>query len=365
MGARMVYPVLLPSLREAYDLDLTTAGLLVTVLFLAYAICQLPGGMLADRVGERRTLVASTFLAAGMLVLVITARSAIVLFGATALFGAAIALYAVSRYTVLSSLYSDQLGTANGVTAASADAGQSVLPPLAGILGASVAWQLGFGYLVPVFLGVGIAVLVVVPSADNRPEQESGGDSWSTVLEVVRRPAVVQGTAIYALGLCIWQAFTGFYPTYLIEIKGLSSTLASGLFGLFFVLGIAIKPVAGGAYDRVGARRSLLVVGLVSGAALAALPSVEGFWPLVIVTALISALLGVSTIVEAFLLTIIPDRLQGTGFGVVRTTAFLIGALSPVAFGAAGDRGLFDEAFLALAAVAGIVVLVTLCLADD
>lgn len=45
MGVRMIYPVLLPRIRTAYDLDLTTAGFLLTVLFLAYALGQLPGGV--------------------------------------------------------------------------------------------------------------------------------------------------------------------------------------------------------------------------------------------------------------------------------------------------------------------------------
>jgi len=49
VGVRMIYPVMLPSLRSAYGLNLTTAGLLLTVLFLAYAFGQFPGGVLADR----------------------------------------------------------------------------------------------------------------------------------------------------------------------------------------------------------------------------------------------------------------------------------------------------------------------------
>lgn len=79
---------------------------------------------------------------------------------------------------------------------------------------------------------------------------------------------------------------------------------------------------------------------------------------MVAITALISALLGISTIVESFLLSTIPDDVRGTGFGLVRSVAFLIGATNPALFGAAGDRGLFDEAFLSLAVLARLILVV-------
>lgn len=378
MGTRMIYPVLLPHLRTAYGMDFTTAGLLVTVLFVAYALGQLPGGILADRLGERPILIASALLAGGMLVLVTTAGSVSILFVATALFGVGIALYAVARYTVLARLYPDQLGAANGATAASADAAQSVLPPLAGVIAASVAWQLGFGYVIPLFVLVALALWWVVPSSEDESDtaesEQSDGDPpvdgmrssnrTRDVLQVLRRPAVVQGTVIYTLGLCIWQAFTAFYPTYMIEIKGLSPTVASGLFGLFFILGIAVKPLSGGAYDRIGARRSLFIVVTIAGAALTILPFVSELWLLLVITAFISTLLGISTIVESFLLTIIPEDVRGTGFGVVRSIAFLIGAVSPALFGVAGDRNLFDEAFLSLAVLAGLALVVVVSIPE-
>ena len=88
----MVYPALLPHLRGAYGLSLTTAGLLLTVLWIAYACGQLPGGILADWSGERLLLITSSLLAATMLTLVIIAESAIILFLATALFSLGTAL---------------------------------------------------------------------------------------------------------------------------------------------------------------------------------------------------------------------------------------------------------------------------------
>ncbi|MFC6772137.1 MFS transporter, partial [Halorubrum pallidum] len=87
ISVRMVYPALLPYIRETYGLTLTTAGLLLTVLWTAYALGQLPAGILGDWLGDRPLLVASQLLAAAMLALVVIADSAAVLYAATALFG--------------------------------------------------------------------------------------------------------------------------------------------------------------------------------------------------------------------------------------------------------------------------------------
>lgn len=353
MGVRMIYPVMLPYLQEAYGLDLTTAGLLLTILFLAYAVGQLPGGVLADRIGERIILSLSMLMSAVTLVLVVTAGSSIVLFAATALFGFGAALYAVGRYTILPQLYPNRIGAANGLTAASQDAGQSVLPPLAGVLAGALFWQLGFGFAVPLFLVMAVALWFVIPTGTADPADEVSLSGFRYLKSELQQPAIVYPTTALTLGLFIWQAFTGFYPTYLIQEKGLSTVLASGLFGLFFALGILIKPLSGGAYDRIGVRRSLVIVASGPIVAFLALPLFNEFWLLVGVTALVSTLLGFATVTEPYLLEQLPSDIRGTGFGTLRTIVFMIGAFGPVVFGTAADRGFFDQAFMALAVLAG------------
>ncbi|MCZ0983110.1 MFS transporter [Streptomyces diastatochromogenes] len=51
---RLVINLVLPSLGEEFDLSLGQQGLVVSAFFLSYALCQIPGGMLADRFGARR-----------------------------------------------------------------------------------------------------------------------------------------------------------------------------------------------------------------------------------------------------------------------------------------------------------------------
>lgn len=358
ISVRMIYPALLPHLRSGYDLTLTTAGLLLTVLWLAYAGGQLPGGILADWVGERLLLIASSLLAATMLAFLIIADSAIVLFLATALFGVGTALYGVSRFTILNKIYPDQLGTATGVTLAAGDLGNAVMPPAAGFVAAAVTWQYGFGFAVPLFVLAAVGLWATLPRRKSTPTSLSESHALNDVIPTLSQPIVLRGTMLLVLWSVIMQAFIGFYPTYLIDIKGLSAQIATVFFGFFFALGILMKPIAGRAYDRIGVRFPLLMIMSTTSLALVALPFVGDVWLFVFLTVLASSILGFETIVISDLTRRLPDGTQGTNLGALRTVYIGLGALSPVLFGAIADRGYFDEAFLGIAVLAGVVVLV-------
>lgn len=355
VGTRMSYPVLLPYIREAYGLSLSVAGLLVTILWLGSALGQLPGGILADRYNERHVMTVGLVVVAVALSIVAMTRSAVIVFFATGLVGVGLSLYPIARITVLTEIYPETIGSALGVTMATGDTGQTILPPVVGFLAAAVAWQLGLGLLVPAFLVVAGLVWVVVP--DGEPS-ESGAlslDRARAVIGELRTRTMVLVTVVLFFYILVWQSFTGFYPTYLVEIKGLSPSVAGTVFALFFGVGVLVKPISGAAYDRIGMRGSLLVVLIGPVFGLGALPFVEGFYALLGLTALVSTMLGSGAITQSYLADEIPQEIRGTGLGVVRTTAASLGSGGPVLFGLLADGGFFDEAYLILA---GLVVLI-------
>jgi ACS family hexuronate transporter-like MFS transporter len=362
-GTRMIYPVLLPSLSAEFDLSLTTAGLLVTLIWVGYAIGQVPGGVLADRYGERRLLVASLAIVTGALVVVVLAPTTLALFAATGLVGVGLSLYPVARITMLSDLYPDRIGRALGFTMAAGDTGQTLLPLIAGVM-VAVAWQAGLAYVVPLLVLVMVVLRITLPT-DTTPHRTDGGLSTRRlkyVLGELRHPTLIFMGVILFLYIGILQTFSAFFPTYLINVKGISPTAASGLFSLFFAVGIVAKPLAGVAYDAVGIRRSLPIVlsGAIVGFGL--LPVLNGIWALAADTVLISTMLGSGAITQSYLSETIPAEIEGTGLGAVRSVASMMGAAGPVLFGAIAERGYFDEGYLLLAALMGVITLLTLLL---
>ncbi|MGM0605559.1 MAG: MFS transporter [Halobacteriota archaeon] len=353
IGGRTIYPVLLPHLRTAYGFDLATAGLLLAILFLAYSVGQLPGGFLADRIGERTTLTASVALSGGALALIVVARESAALFVATAVFGFAVGFYAIARFTAIASIYPDRFGTAIGVTNAAPELGQAIVPPIAGVVAVSIGWQYGFGFAIPLFAIVAITLWIVVPGGARTEPSPIDTVSFATVRYVgsaLRNRQIVVGTTVLILGISIWQAFTGFYPTYLIEEKGISPPIASVLFGIYFASTAIVHPISGVIYDRWNVRYTFSVVA-VSVVAFASLPFVERLWQLVAVSVLLGSFMGFETSTESYLVNALPSDVEGTGFGILRTLVFATGATSPILFGAIADRGFFDELFLLLAAL--------------
>nr|WP_049912502.1 MFS transporter [Natrialba hulunbeirensis] len=378
----MIYPVIIPYLEDAYGLSLAVSGLLVTVLWFFAAIGQLPGGMLADRYSEGKLMAVGTAVVALALGVIVSSSSALALFLATALWGLGHSLYPIARITFLSNLYPGRLGSALGATMATGDIGQTVLPPIATVLAAAIAWQAGLGFVAPLLLLAGLAVLatsVSTTTRSRRPEQDtaeaasrsnsdadsegdSSSQSLSDLLDVVaelRRPAMGLMTGILFLYMFIWQSFTAFYPTYLTRTKDLSPTIASVLFGFFFAVGVLVKPAAGAAYDRIGMRIALISILTPAVAGFLLLPFVDSVWLLVGITALISTMLGTGAVTQSYLADSFSKEMQGSGLGVVRTVSASLAAAGPVIFGVIGDYGYFDHGYIALAVIMAVVIVLT------
>nr|WP_049914329.1 MFS transporter [Halococcus saccharolyticus] len=362
----MIYPVLLPSISTEFDLTLTAAGFLVTLIWVSYAIGQVPGGVLADRYGERTVLLASVAIVTGALLVVVLAPTASLLFVGTALVGLGLSLYPVARITILSELYPDRIGRALGVTMATGDTGQTLLPLAAGVLVVG-AWQIGLAFIIPLLVVVGLllARMSLPATTHERSNDDLSLQRLTYVLGELRHPTLLTVGVLLFVYIGVLQTFSAFYPTYLINVKGFSPAAASGLFSVFFAVGIVAKPLAGVAYDAIGIRRSLPLVlgGAVVGFAL--LPVLDGFWPLALDTVLISTMLGSGAITQSYLSETIPPEIEGTGLGAIRSGASLLGSTGPVLFGAVAERGLFDTGYLLLAVLMGLVTLLTLRLPSD
>lgn len=357
-GARMVYPVIIPYLETSYGLSLTASGFLVTVLWFFAAIGQLPGGMLADRYNERTLMTVSAIIVAVALGLIITSSSPLILFLGTAIWGLGHSLYPIARITFLSNLYSARLGSALGVTMATGDIGQTVLPPVAAIFAAAIAWQAGLGFVAPLLILSGIIIFVTSSEQSSREQPTNTQSIWDTldVFAELRNPELGLMTGILFLYMFIWQSFTAFYPTYLTTTKGLSPSVASMLFGFFFAVGVFVKPVAGAAYDRIGMRSSLIGILTPAVAGFLLLPVLGNIWSLVGTTALISTMLGTGAVTQSFLAESFSDEMQGTGLGVVRTVSASLAAGGPVIFGVIGDYGYFDQGYIVLAVILSVVI---------
>lgn len=367
LGTRYVFPVLFPAIRADLDIGLSTLGVLYTLLWVAYAVGQFPGGIIADRFGDRNTLVASTAVTAVTVLAIGLAVNAFLLAVGMVLFGLATALYGPVRFTVLSGIYDEYEGTAIGITQAAGQLGNALLPVGASAVAAYLTWQAGLLCVLPLFAVVTVGLWLVVPTRS--AESSSAVDDLSTetlryVLRHVtdRRPLALAG--VLAITMFVLQGMSGFYPTYLADVKGLSSGDAALLYGLFFSSAVVVQPVAGSLGDLLSKRRTLLVgLGPLS-LGLSLVPFASGRYQLTAVTVLLGSIFFVTPVAIPMLMATLPADIEGTGLGLLRTGYFLFGATGTTVVGVLADRGSFDESFLVLTALLLVAVLLVAVLPD-
>lgn len=354
VGVRLVLPALLPLVRAEFALGMTAAGTLVTVLWVAYALMQFPGGLLADYAGERTILVASCGISVAGLAIIAAAPRVGGFVAGTVLFGVGAGLYGTTQVTALSDVYPNAAGAAIGVSGAAGSLGTVVLPVLAGVLAASFGWRFGFAMTLPCYVAAMAWLWRTVP-ANTSPSvtgDDSRTDAARRLLGDLNQRVVLQSAAAMLLVGFVYQAFAGFFPTYLVDEMSLTSVQSSPLFGLFLGVGVVFQPLGGAASDRFGAARAMIVLIGVSVVGLFAIPFVAGTPLIVVATLLAGTHLGFWPIVFSYVTDCLADETKGSTLGLLRT-GYLVPALSGlIAVGAMADAGLFDGAFVLLAGIA-------------
>src|SRR2546430_15160044 len=139
---RIGFSALLPSIIDELQLSYTRAGLLASAFFYAYALMQLPSGLLGDRFGRRRILLLGLLgsaLAAGLTGLT---GSFAALFAARALTGAFQgSLFSNDRAIIATVTPPDRIGLGQGVSFAGPGLGLTFGLVIGGVLVEILPWR--------------------------------------------------------------------------------------------------------------------------------------------------------------------------------------------------------------------------------
>jgi MFS family permease len=362
LGTRFVFPALLPEIKAAFAISNTTAGAAITAIWIAYAAVQFPAGAFSDRVGERLVLVVGVLVATVAVAAVVLAPTFLLFLLAAVLFGLGTGLYGPPRVIVLSNTFSDwdRDSTAIALTFAAGSLGSAALPFVGGRLATALDWRAGFAAVLLPFALVSVGLWRFLPEHASTAEKAAG----QSVRVVARRlaatvtnRAVLLAWAGMSLSLFVFQGVTSFLPTYLVSAKGLSTGTAATVFGAFFVVGAVAQPASGALGDRFGRRRVLVALAGVGAVPLVLLPFGSGLPVLAALAVFLGVGLGLGPLNNAYIADAFPDDVQGAGYGFVRTFHMAIGSTGAVVVGYFADASLFDEAFLLLAGLSLVSML--------
>ncbi|ODR80120.1 sugar and other transporter [Haladaptatus sp. W1] len=377
LGMRFIIPTLLPQIESTFHISDALAGLAITTLWIGYALMQFPAGVLVNRLGERTLLTASLCLSGVSMLVLGVAPIFGVFFVGSAAYGLGSGLYGPSRGTVLSRTFTRNAGAAFGVTLAIGSLGSAFLPNVAATVVAAVGWRaILAGLAVPFFVMAALAWRVVPERPSERSDADAssadgdanadadavsdGGESatlpdFRELLGTLSDRSILLATLSVAILLFVYQGITAFLPSYL-QTKGLSQGTAALLFGFMFVTGAASQIVAGSAADRLGIKPVLLVVTAIGVAAPIALTLVSGTLALVVVVGILGTRMAVNAVTNAYIVGALPDHIEGSAWGFIRTGFFLVGSLGSTFVGFFADANRFDLAFVILGALSAVAL---------
>jgi nitrate/nitrite transporter NarK len=360
IGLAPLVPMLVTDLGVAY----AGAGLLVTAYFWTYAAVQVPLGVLTDRLGPRRTMLASAAVLAAGIVAFASSRGFGDGLAARCLVGLGAAGFWLPALRLIRDWFPPhERGRATGLCSAGGGLGGTaallLLPALADDLG----WRWAYATtLLPVLTMVALTA-VLLPDVPGTAEPEDARAGRLSPLAALGR--VLSTAALWPLALaslCAYGAFLGlvtWLPTFVVRDHGLSAQTAGQITSLVMAAITVSWPLAGVVADRTGRPRAVAVSSLVLGAAaclvFAWLPPSTGAPALAVTAAGTGLVLGGMLMPYLLVLERFPAALVGTAAGVVNTCWLLGGLAAPAALGVLLDAtGSFGQLFGVCAGLAAL-----------
>jgi sugar phosphate permease len=225
-----------PAMAAEFALSKTETGLIFSAFAWAYALGQIPGGFLADRLGPKRVLLLIVPFWSVMTAATAWASSALTLFAVRFVFGLGEAgAFPAATRAMQPWFPKQERGLVQGVTHCFSRLAVAVTPAIAVAIMTAFGWRWVF-YL---FAGVGIVWSVWFAAAyRNRPEEHhriNAGElahireaAVASPVAAVPWKAILHTPNIWAIAAAYFCFFYGSYfyltwfPTYLIEYRHLS-----------------------------------------------------------------------------------------------------------------------------------------------
>ncbi|QLG29248.1 MFS transporter [Halorarum halophilum] len=346
LGVRLLLGAVVPFVLLELDTTKSVVGFALTGMWAAYALLQFPSGVLADRYGERPIMLAGVGGAAVGTGLVALAPT-VALFGVAAvLLGAGAGLFFAPASSLLSRLFEARGGALGALTAGGALAGVA-FPAVGGFLAEALGWRIAVGLgaivTVPAF-GAILVVLPRLPPANSERDLVAAGDP-ARLAGLLTRPDLAYTTIVAVCTGFTFQAFSSFFPTFLVQHRGLDPGTAGLAFGAAFALSSVAQPLAGRASDAYTRDAAIAGSAALTAVGLSTLVWGSGTVALVAGTAVVGAGISWPGTVQARIMDRLDAAERGYGFGLIRTTYMFLAASGSVVVGVLADVGGWPLAF--------------------
>ena len=334
--AQFKIPPLMPVLMQTFQIDLTQAGLLMSILAVIGLVLALPTGIVLRRLGSKATIIIALGLMAAGAVMGALSESYVLLLISRILEGSGIGLIGVAAPATIAMWFPpEKQGAPMGIWATWVPVGSvaayNLAPMLAPSLGWGAVWWIGAGFalLMMIFSGFLIAHPPVSEQSDS-PVGESPGlrealsnrDIWLLALEFACFNLALLSVATY-------------YPTFLNQVHGYSLSQAAFISSIATIVILFFAPVAGWVSDRIGSRRLVFSLPFLIVAVLLIFPFRVTGWQIIALLVVQGIVVGAIPTATFAAVSEVMRRPEwaGLGLAVVLSGQNLGSLLGPILFG--------------------------------
>jgi sugar phosphate permease len=274
---RMVMTVAIPYIARDLNLSTVEMGVVMSAFFAGYALFQIPGGLLADKFGARKTMVTAISwwsIFTGLTAMVSNLTSMLVV---RVLFGIGKASFPGGSWKTLSNWFpKKERATANGFMLSSNALGPAIAPLFVVGIMATFGWRGVFASLVipGIILSVIMWIVVRDNPADSKmvsPEElkeiQEGSEETRNSTKKMSFKDVLSQSMVWKI-VFIWftfditfWGFSSWIPTYLVQSRGFDMISMGINASIPFFAGTVGLILGGYISDKyfIGKRRNLII----------------------------------------------------------------------------------------------------------
>jgi ACS family glucarate transporter-like MFS transporter len=308
-------------------------GRVFSAFLAGYALCQIPGGMLADRFGAPRVLgwaalawVAATGWLAG------AGTSMVALLGARCALGVAEApTFPAAAQAISRALPAAKRGRANGMVVAAIGLGSAIAPPLVSFLMMRWGWRTALLASSLPALAVSCAWMSIRQTAVLPTEAAGDGPRAAPPSDRPQSRNFVLLTLSYSLQGYVGYIFVFWFYLYLVDVRHFDM-LRGALFGsLPWLLSIVSIPLGGWLFDRTPWDRRVIPIAGLAGSGLFIVVGAHTQHAYLAAMCLAVATALVLSVEGPFwaTMTAVAGARSGTGGGVMNMGSNIGGLISP------------------------------------
>jgi len=366
---RVGFAPLIPTFVADLRLTYAAAGVIMTAYFWTYTAVQVPIGLLVDRWGARRVMLAFMgilVLGAALFPLSRTYTQSLL---ARALVGlGAAAVWVPSLRLITEWFRAEERGRVIGILSAGGALGGTSALLLIPLLADRWGWRWGYAAtLVPVLLTLALFALFV--RGGDGPSGAAPGGGLLALRRVLGTGVIWWFNVSVLLFYGAYFSMVTWLPTFLVTALRVTPAQAGFVTSLLTAGTIVSWPLAGLITDRIGRRKWIYLFSQLMSVVVSLVFALAGphlsFAGAAGVALAAGILFGGMITPFVMVMELFPRELAGTASGIVNTFCFLGSLTIPVLLGRVVDvTGSFPAAFLAAAAVQALAF-VTACFTRD